>query len=486
MYLDTHLATPVSGPKVTMPVVSSPLGPAQDRHSTGTMGRITRGLAANLAGNGITLLIQVVSVPVFLANWGVATYGMWLILSAVPTYLALSDLSFSTVAGNSMILLEATGNRTAAVALGRQVWSIVTIVTGAAVLATITIVLAIGGLVSPAAAIPSAEVRIVLSALFVQVAVSNQFAVLDAWYRTGGRYALGIAFRQIARLLEFGLLVTAVLLGGRPGTAAIAFLIGSVLGFGASWLALRRVVPWSAFRLERPRRGTVLELLRPGLGFVAFPLSNVISIQGFIIVVGSTLGAAAVVVFSTTRTVTRVALQIMMSINLSIWPELSRSIGSGRFDEARSILRRSVQLSLAASAGFALILTLFGSATIRWWTHGVVDPPRELLYILLLVMIANSLWFTLTTPLVATNQHTRMAIVYLVSSVAALLLAIGLSSAFGLPGAAIALLAIDFGMVVYVLPAALGIVHDHPATFIHALLDLPGAVRMAVRWASRS
>jgi O-antigen/teichoic acid export membrane protein len=471
---------------VTLPVGSAPIGAGQARRSEGAIGRITRGLAANLAGNGITTVIQVVSVPVFLANWGVPTYGVWLVLSAIPTYLALSDLSFSTVGGNSMILLEAAGNRNAAVALGRQVWSIVTIVTGAVVLATIAIVLAVGSLVPPDAAIPSPEVRVVLSALFLQVAVSNQFAVLDAWYRTGGRYALGIAFRQIGRLVEFGFLITVVMLGGSPATAAIAFLIGSVLGFGASLLALRRAVPWSTFRPERPRQRTVRELLGPGLGFMAFPLGNVISVQGFIIVVGSTLGAAAVVVFSTTRTVTRVALQIMMSINLSIWPELSRSIGSQRFDEARSILRRSVQLSLAASGCLAVALTLAGPAAIRWWTHGVVGPPMELLYILLLVMIADSLWFTLTTPLVATNRHTRMAIVYLASTTAALLLALALAPPFGLPGAAIALLAIDVGMVVYVLPAALGVVHDNPATFMHGLLDLRGAVRLAFRWASRS
>ena len=50
---------------------------------------------------------------------------------------------------------------------------------------------------------------------------------------------------------------------------------------------------------------------------------------------------------------------------------------------------------------------------IRWWTHGIVDPPITLLGVMLLVIVANTFWFTLTTALAATNRHTRMAIVYL-------------------------------------------------------------------------
>src|SRR5664280_1966554 len=102
--------------------------------ASGAPGRIARGLAANIGGMGVTLIIQLVSVPVFLTAWGVPTYGEWLILSAVPTYVALSDLSFSSVAGNSMVMLVAQGRRADAVTLGRRLWSIVTVLTGIAVL----------------------------------------------------------------------------------------------------------------------------------------------------------------------------------------------------------------------------------------------------------------------------------------------------------------------------------------------------------------
>lgn len=212
---------------------------------------------------------------------------------------------------------------------------------------------------------------------------------------------------------------------------------------------------------------------------MAFPIGNALSLQGLTIAVGTTLGVGAVVVFSTTRTITRVALLAMSSINSAVWPELSRSVGSDRVDEARAILRRATQVSLAVSLSLVVVLALLGPAIIRSWTHGIVDPPRELLYVLLLVVVGNSVSNTLSTVLFATNQHRGLAMVYLLGVVVAVLAAIPLSSALGLPGTAMALLVIEVGMVVYVLPAALRVVKDRPRPFVRSVLDVRETIRLA-------
>jgi O-antigen/teichoic acid export membrane protein len=451
------------------------LGP----RATGATGRIARGIAANVGGIGLTLVIQLVSVPVFLAAWGIRTYGEWLVLSAVPTYVALSDLSFSSVAGNLMVMHEAVGNRLETVALGRRLWSVVTVMTGMAVFLAVGIALTFAGAFGGTAAIPVSEAQVILVALFLQVAVGNQYGVLDAWYRAAGRYPLSTVLRQVGRFLEFAALMGAVLLGARPGLAAVAFLAASTIGFGVSWVVLRRSVPWSTFRPERPRLSTFRELLGPGLAYMALPVGNAMSVQGLTIVVGSTLGAAGLVVFSTTRTVTRVALQLIGAINNSIWSELSRSIGGGNLGEARIIVLRSVQLALAGSLSLVLVLAILGGAIIRTWTHGLVDPPEHLLVLLLLVTVANSLWSTLSAVLGATNRLQRLAILYLATTTLAVAGAASLGSVFGLAGPAMALLAADLGMIGYVLPASLRVVGDAPFPFFRAVLDVRSAVRSA-------
>lgn len=454
--------------------------PAADGlRASGAAGRIARGLTANVGGVAVTLVIQLVSVPVLLAAWGVPTYGEWLILSAVPTYVALSDLSFSSVAGNSMVMLEAAGKHTDAVTLGRRLWSIVTMMTGIAVLAAVAIAVVFGGAFGSGAAIPASEAQIVLVALFLAVAVGNQYGVIDAWYRAGGRYPLGAALRQIGRLFEFGALMCAVLLGAPPSTAAVAFLAGSVAGFGLSWVVLRRAVPWFTLRPARPHLRTFRDMLPSGLAFMAFPIGNAMSIQGMTIAVGATLGAPAVVVFSTTRTVTRVVLQAMGALGNSIWPELSRAVGGGHLDEARMIVRRATQLSVAASLSLVLVLAVVGPATIRWWTQGAVDPPHDLLYVLLLVVVCNTFWYTVFLVLLATNRHKRVAGVYLLGTATALVGALPLTAAFGLTGAAMSLLAIDLAMAGVVLSNSLQVMEETPGAFVRGLLDVPSTVRRA-------
>lgn len=444
---------------------------------SGAAGRIARGLAANVGGMGVTLTIQLVSVPVLLAAWGVATYGEWLVLSAIPTYLALSDLSFSSVAGNSMTMLVGQGKQTEAAALGRRLWSIVTPMTAVAVLGALALAFLSRGLFGSGAAISATEAQIVLGALFLHVAVGNQYGVLDAWYRAGGHYPLGITMRQLGRLLEFGALLVAVFVGAQPGAAAVAFLGGSTAGLAISWVVLRRAVPWSSFRPERPRLQTFRDLLAPGVAYMAFPVGNAISLQGMTIVVAATLGTSTLVVFATTRTVTRAAMLATGTVSNAIWPELSRSIGGGRTAEARAILRSATQLAVAVSILFAVLLAVIGPSLIRSWTHGLVDPPRELLSILLLVVLGNSVWNTLSALIFATNQHQRMAIVFLASATLAMATAIPLSVALGLTGAAMSLVLFEIGMILYVLPAALRVVEDRPRPFLAAVTDVARSVQ---------
>ena len=80
--------------------------------ATGTIrGRIGRALGAGAFGQAVTVLVQLASIPLFLRYWGIERYGEWLILSAIPSYLALSDLGFGSAAANEMTMAAGAGNR---------------------------------------------------------------------------------------------------------------------------------------------------------------------------------------------------------------------------------------------------------------------------------------------------------------------------------------------------------------------------------------
>ena len=422
---------------------------------------------------GVSILVQLVTVPVMLSAWGVPMYGQWLVLSAIPTYVALSDLSFSNVAGNSMVMLRASGRHVEAVALGRRLWSIVTAMSVLAAFGAVVIAFAIGPLLDRESPIGPAEVQVVLVALLLHIVVDNQFGVLDAWYRAAGRYPTGATLRQASRLVEWAALLGAVILGARPGMAAIVFLLGGLTGLCVSWVVLRRVVPWSEFRIEAPHLPTARQLAAPGMAFAAFPVGNALAVQGFTIAIGATLGATAVVVFSTTRTLTRMALQAMASINAAIAPELSRAVGAGYIEEARNIVRHAVQLSVGLSAIIVAGMAVLGPEAIAWWTRGLVEPDEPLLYVLLLGMLANAVWYTLSATLIATNHHHRLAALYLSGTFGALVLWIPASQALGLVGSALSLLVIDVLLTIYVFHASARLLSESPGRLLRSVLTIP-------------
>ncbi len=73
--------------------------------------RLVRGVSATAFGTGVTAVVQLVSVPLFLWAWGVAGYGDWLLLSTIPAYFGMSDIGFCAVAGNEMSMRAARGDR---------------------------------------------------------------------------------------------------------------------------------------------------------------------------------------------------------------------------------------------------------------------------------------------------------------------------------------------------------------------------------------
>src|ERR1700675_896832 len=87
--------------------------------------RFMQGLGATALGPMVTIMVQVIGVPVLLHSWGLKLYGEWLVLSAIPSYLAFSDIGFGNVAANDMTMRVATGDRRGALETFQSTWLLV-------------------------------------------------------------------------------------------------------------------------------------------------------------------------------------------------------------------------------------------------------------------------------------------------------------------------------------------------------------------------
>jgi O-antigen/teichoic acid export membrane protein len=214
-------------------------------------------------------------------------------------------------------------------------------------------------------------------------------------------------------------------------------------------------------------------LASPAFAFMAFPIGNALSLQGFTLAVAAALGPVAVVAFSTMRTLSRVGFQVLGLIARAVWPELSAAFGAGNVGLARTLHRRACQIAIAMSLACSVGLGIIGPHIYGGWTRHAVRFDPLTFNILLLVIVANSIWYTSSVVPMASNRHAKIAIGYVIGTFFSLALAWVLMKPFGMAGAAAALLVIDCIMVGLVLRVALGQLSDTFGNFAGSMLSIP-------------
>jgi O-antigen/teichoic acid export membrane protein len=418
--------------------------------------RVFSGLGANVYNQVVTVAVQLITVPVLLHAWGTDGYGEWLILYAVPGVLVMTNLGFSMSAGNDMTAKVARGDRPGALRVFQS-------------LAALLYVIALAGMLLCGALLwwlpldewlqfktMSTEViRWVLWLLASQVFLQLLDGLTHAGFRANSQYARHVAFQATTRLLQFGGIWLAAILDAGPVAAAGAFLGVRLLTTPLFALVLVLRHRWLSYGVSHASTRELRRLYRPALANMAIPLGNALNIQGMVLVVGAVLGPVAVVVFSTLRTLTRLALQMVLVVSRAAEPELATAYGAGNAALMKSLyvhaLRGGLWLSLLAVLGLALL----GTPILEVWTQGKVPMNDALFGWLLASAVATTLWDSPLAVLRAANRHLRAAVVFVLAATATVGAAWLLLRMTGdLSYAGMALLLMDGLMALYVLSAA--------------------------------
>jgi O-antigen/teichoic acid export membrane protein len=208
---------------------------------------------------------------------------------------------------------------------------------------------------------------------------------------------------------------------------------------------------------------------------MAVPLAQAINLQGMVLVVGAYLGPISVVIFSTLRTLTRLALQIVLAVSNTAEPELAAAHGARDAGLMQSIFLNVLRGGFWLSSVVAIALYAAGDFVLRHWTHNAV-PMNGVLFVWLLgSAVASVLWYGALVLLRAANGHLRASAVYVVASGVALVVAAILLTLTGkLACAGMALLVMDFAMAIYALGAASRLLGVSPVPYLaDAINPLP-------------
>lgn len=406
--------------------------------------RIAASTGSNAYAQATTIGIQLLSLPLFLSHWDVATYGQWMIISAVPAYLAMADVGMVTAAGNRMTMLISEGKRQSA---NEAFQSALVFVVGVCAVALPVLLLVV--FLWPTQSVASAQAKLAIAILSTGVVATLIGGLPEAVYRATQRYALGNALSNTTRLLEW--------LGGLVGlwwscdfvAVALGALVPRVVCTGAMIWHARRSTPQFTWGVGDASVMEVRRCAGPAVSFMAFPAANALNFQGMTLIAAAVLGPAATVVFNTYRTMARVTVQATATFGTALWPEFSRIFGQKDLTALAALYRRSRWLGAGLAAVASVIVYLAAPPMLKLWSKGQIAFAPDLMLIAMVYAAAAGGWHVSRVLLLSTNEHSGLAWPFLAASAACLPLAWALAGAFGLIGIMAAMLVLEAGMLIF-------------------------------------
>jgi O-antigen/teichoic acid export membrane protein len=377
-------------------------------------------VVAQTYSQALSIGIQLAVLPLMVWLWGTERYGSWIVLAALPTYLAMSDLGVIRYTANDMTARVAKGDVDGAQQIYQTTWLMVVGVAAAVIvlgsLAAFT--LPIADLLNLKATSPL-DASLALTALMFLVAATLCNGVSAAGLRSTGRFALTQAWDPSVRLLEAITLLAAASQTHSLAIAALCVLGVRVVCAVGLALTVSRHHPWLAFSIRRATLPLLRRIIGPSASYLSFTLGQAVILQGTIIATGVIAGPATVVVVSAINTLTRTGRTAVAIVNHALQPIFSQLSGAADEVRMRKVIRRQLAVTGAISIFYLVSMLLLGPAVLEIWTHGQVSAPHLYFALITVSVFLEIIWFSLQTPFVSINRHSEFALYYLGNSICA-------------------------------------------------------------------
>lgn len=404
--------------------------------------KLSLSFLSQVYGQATNIVLQLGSVPVLLHYWGYGTYAAWLVISAIPTYLMFSDFGLTFIAKNEMVMAVAGNDRNRAVEVYNSVFLILCLILplialiGAAAIFGFDWRSALG-----VRGVRADDANLAMMALVLQVAAYQLFLLGCAGIRSENRPALEASVAATARAIE-GLAVMAAAFAGKGLAVAagamlavrVAFVIGTQV-----WL--RFASPWLRLGWRQATRETITTMFRPSLSYMLLPISQASLLQAPVVVLSAISTPAAVVIFSTTRTLTRLGTAFTNMLNNALVTEYSVRHAHADAPGWSVLKRRHLQLTIAGGLAYMAGISVLGDWLMKLFTHGRFGAVFPFFYLMALAVVLEMVWSTLFTPISAINRHRAVVARILLYSLAGIGGCYVLGRALGLTGIGLCLVA---------------------------------------------
>lgn len=341
----------------------------------------------------LSVVLQLISVPICLKYWGKETYGSWLALYAAFMLLRSLDTGFVSYVGNKLNYLihqdqNALREHLASALAGIAVIGGLQLSIGVAAIFSDSIVLVLGVISDSATDHRSSLALLVLIGTWAltgsYLGIVHRLLIPAGMMYQAAWWSMGFQVSQftgiiLAAMLYFDMLQTSLL---------FAFLQFSI--YLASAVYIRRKLPayYPWWRGGQPRTG--IKDLGRSMWLTASNLIQQGSTNGTVILVSALSGPAAVPVFTTVRTLANLWTNVTNVLTTPLLPEVVRyhATGEGQklvtISEAYWVLVGSA-VNLGVLITYPLIEPMYG-----YWTAHTVALDKSLFCLFLAsVVVAN-------------------------------------------------------------------------------------------------
>lgn len=416
------------------------------------------------------LSIRLVQVPLFITTLGVVDYGHWIVLSSLPSWLAISNLGFGSVAANEISMSVAAGDFKAANRTYSTTVFVISLVTLIGATLITSIVLCLPNIYFPSSASSNvSEVKWTIILLSLSVFISFLADVFGGRLRAVNKAHKFLLLGAIKPWIDLLFFLIVLQISKRFDYLALTSLMSIIIYTVFIGVYSRGRITNVFFSVSNIRRDCINKLFTKGVAFQAFPLGNAILFQGNILVIQSVLGPVAVVLFSTARTLVRSVNQLMEMVNQTVWPEFTLLFGKQDFESLRRLHRVSVLISVFGSLMSVIVLAIIGVPLYQLWTGKAIALNYNLLLLFLLPIPFNALWYTSSVVHAACNKHEPLALRYLYSCSISLISCFFLSKYFGVKGAALSTILADLLLIRFVFNRSLKLTDDTIPNFFSGL-----------------
>ncbi len=375
---------------------------------------ILQGLATSLGNKAVGILTSFLSVPLTIHYLGPERYGIWLTISSLFAWLALTD--FGIGLGLNTSLARAVGEERPDL-VRRHVTTALIILSGLALLVGVIATAAwpwidwssLLGARTPAV---QAEVRPALALALAFWLLQFPMSVFGRVYTAYAEGRLANYWGMVGNILNLTALVIVTQTQG-----GLIWLVAALAGAG---LAVNLASGIYLFALHRPSLRPRLrdfstraskELLGAGGYFFIIQILSLIVFQSDNIVIGHFLGAGEVPTYSLTYTLFNYCLILQTLAFSYLWVAYTEAIARGDIAWVRRTNHLCIAGGTALTLVFATCLCFIVQPFIAWWAGPQVVPPLSLVVWMAAWAVINAY----TSPiacLLAASTHMRNQTIY--------------------------------------------------------------------------